>query len=36
MSFFKKMKDRFTKPNATVSLQLSKNGLALAKMLKEH
>jgi len=31
MSFFKKMKDRFTKPNATVSLQLSKNGFALGE-----
>jgi hypothetical protein len=31
MSFFKKMKDRFTKPNATVSLQLSKYGFALGE-----
>jgi len=31
MSFFKKMKDRFTKPNATVSLQLSKNSFALGE-----
>jgi hypothetical protein len=31
MSFFKKMKDRFVKPNATVSLQLSKNGFGLGE-----
>ena len=31
MSFFKNLKDRFTKPNATVSLQLSKNSLALGE-----
>jgi hypothetical protein len=31
MPFFKKMKDRFTKPNATISLQLSKNGFALGE-----
>jgi sporulation-control protein spo0M len=31
MSFFKKMKDRFTKPNATISLQLSKSSFALGE-----
>jgi len=34
MSFFKKMKDRFTKPNATVSLQLSKNSFALGESVE--
>lgn len=31
MSFFKKMKDRVTKPNATISLQLSKTSYALGE-----
>jgi hypothetical protein len=31
MSFFKKMKDRFTTPNASVTLQISRSGFALGE-----
>lgn len=34
MSFLKKFKDRLTKPNATVSLQLNKSGFALGENLE--
>ena len=34
MSFFKKMKDRFVKPNATVSLQLSRSSFALGENIE--
>jgi hypothetical protein len=31
LSFFKKIKNRFTSPNASVTLQLSKNSFALGE-----
>jgi len=34
LSFFKKIKNRFTSPNASVTLQLSKNSFALGENIE--